>query len=242
MTSYDSKPKSSIRIYTYKRELRHTYEEIDRKINDVDEHKVLLRTWKDKDTDRYSRFLFTRVDHDDSNLLWYSVNVTRQLSESESQTLHHDVCFSMKGFLIITGMTYRNTMIKYLCELLHGSQLVFGIRYLSKAEIQKLTDLLIIKNVNRVYRPRFHSFMGYRNRKFNDFMISEDRCATNDGEYPNMMKDCHYFEPIFKINEINGNEFVTDLKISRGGHIYSSRGMTFEQWVLFMREYVPWCL
>ena len=35
LTSYDNKPKSSIRIYTYKKELRHTYEEIDRKINDV---------------------------------------------------------------------------------------------------------------------------------------------------------------------------------------------------------------
>ncbi len=163
-------------------------------------------------------------------------------TESEVLSLHHNVCFSKKGFLIITGMTNRNTLLKYLVDLLHPQKYVFEPKYLSKKEIQEFTNKLLKKKVNKIYQPRFRFSERYRKREFNDFIVGEDECATDDKEYPKMMKKCSYFEPVFKINKINDDDIITKFKVNHAGRLYSSRALTFEQWISLIKNYLSWCM
>ena len=57
-----------------------------------------------------------------------------------------------------------------------------------------------------------------------------------------MMEKCFYFEPIFKITDINGDEIETKLKVNQAGRFYSSHSLSFEQWIGFIKTYLSWCL
>ena len=236
------KSKSSIRIYSYKREIQHEHKTIIEKIENVDEHKYALRHKQTDGQKRYVRFSFKKIDSLDKNLLSYNITAMRELPDTSMQYTDHDICFSKKGYLILTGMTHRITLLKYLTQLLHPKQQSFEPRQLSKNEIQTFTDSLLIKNINRIYRPRFHFLDLYRNREFNDYVVSFNECATEDAEYSKMMKKCMYFEPIFKINKLNDADFVTNLKLNNKGHIYSSAGMKIDEWVIFIKNHIGWCV
>ena len=198
---HDNK-KNSIQIYHYKKELQLTHDLIEEKISGDTEPKYPIRLKKNEEVKRYTTFKFTKVISNIDDLLWYSVIAEREVLDSDPLILHHNVCFSKKGFLIITGMTYRDMLLKYLTELLHPKKFVFQPKYFSKKEIQDFTKKILKKDVNTIYRPRFHFAERYRKREFNDFVVGGNKCATEDSEYSKMMEKCHYFEPIFQINKI----------------------------------------
>lgn len=239
--------RASIRIYTYNQEIGHKLAEIAEILDKKPKCKIPLRTIGQPPAQHWSTFEFGKTESDNEKVTC-SVHVTRDVIDSgEVKTilLHHDICFTEKGFLIITGMEYRKTLLKCLTEQLHPNRpMAFNPRRLSKSEIQDITKRLLILGTNRIYQPRFHSFVGYRNREFNDFRALEDRCATEDSEYPRMMENCHYFEPIFKVNKICGEPLPKEgnLRVRHDGYFYSSQRMLFKGWLEFINTYVPWCL
>ncbi len=81
---------------------------------------------------------------------------------------------------------------------MHPEKIIFEPKLLTKKEIQDFTKKILKENVNKIYQPRFHFSNRYRKREFNDFIVGEFECATDDPEYDKMMKKCFYFEPIFK--------------------------------------------
>ena len=207
-------------------------------------HRYPIRLRKIEKIKRYTTFKFTKVRSNKNNkdLLWYSVDGERELLNKDSLILHHNVCFSKKGFLIITGMTHKNTLLKYLANLLHPGSHVFKPRDFTKKEIENFTNKLLKKDVNKIHQPRFHFSEKYEGREFDNFVVGENECATNDKKYPKMIKKCSYFEPIFKIGKINDEEITTKLKLKHAGRIYSSYALSFEQWIDFVKTYLSWCL
>ncbi len=151
---------NSIQIYRYKKEIQLSYDIIEEKISSETEHKYSLKIKKDEKTKRYSStFEFKKRTSikENEDLLWYGVDAQRE-TESEVLSLHHNVCFSKKGFLIITGMTNRNTLLKYLVDLLQGCSAIHTSdsqeicsKYFLKKDIIKLFKLIIkLKNNKKV--------------------------------------------------------------------------------------------
>ena len=237
--------KNSIQIYHYRKGRQLTYDKIEEKITNESVHRYPIRLKTDEEVRRYTTFKFTKVTSNNNNkdLLWYSVDAEREILNEDSLLLHHNVCFSKKGFLIITGMTHRDALLRYLADLLHPGKHVFEPKYFTKKEIEDFTNKLLKKDVNIIYRPRFHFSDRYRNNiVFSDFAIGENECATNYNEYPKMIEKCFYFEPIFKICKINDETINTRLKLNHAGRFYSSYALSFEQWVAFVKTYLSWCL
>lgn len=240
--------RASIRIYTYRKEIKHKLTEIEKTFVTNPKRTIPLRTIGQPNANRYAVFEFEKVDGSDNKKVIYSAYVTRDVVDVKDEApirLYHDICFTAKGFLIITGMQHRQTLLKCLTEHLHGNRsFAFKPRQMSKSEVQDFVELLPIPDINRVYQPRFHSYVGYRNREFNDFRVSEDRCATEDDEYNKLLKNCDYFDPIFKINKICEEELPKEgkLRMNHDGYFYSSRRMLFEHWLQFVSTYIPWCL
>ena len=233
-------PKSSIMIYKYEKQVQHTYQEIRTKIQALLEHKHSIRMKDDADIQRYITFSFTEIKH--ANVLLYAIKSERQLPNEELQVTYHNICISKKGYLIITGMTDKNALLKYFSNLLHPQKYAFVQRYLTKKEILEITDKLLSEKFNKMYRPRFHFYKKYEGREFNDYSISETECATDDPKYLSMREECLYMEPQFKINKLNDDDFVTNLKINHRGLIYSSQRMQIDEWIAFVKRYIPWCL
>lgn len=235
---YNVETKASVRIYTYRNEVRHKFDRIRREIGTKD-HVVKLRVSVDED-ERYATFKFRETDSG-TNILRYFVVATRELPREKTVITHHDICFTKRGFLIVTGMQYRDTLIKCISQILHPNIMAFTPRQFSKSETQELTEKVLKNTANQLARPRFHSFIGYNNRKFNDYMTDETRCATSDREYSKMMKDCEYFEPIFRVGMDDIDQHSV-LKVNRGGHIHISRRLPFDDWLDLLRRYLSWCI
>ena len=137
-------------------------------------------------------------------------------------------------------MKYKTTLIRYLIHLLHPQTFSFLPKFFTKNQIMLFTTCMLESKTNKMNRPRFHFLERYRDREFNDFAISDDTCATDDREYPDMLEKSHYFEPIFRIEKILNKEFKTHLKLNREGYIYSSKGLNFDEWIAFIKKYMPW--
>ena len=198
-----------------------------------------LRVREDED-ERHATFKFYKVDSD-KNLLRYFVVATRELPRDQIVVTHHDICFTKSGFLIVTGMQYRDTLIKCISQVLHPNIMAFKPRQFSKRETQDLMAKVLKNTANQLARPRFHSFIGYKSRKYNDFMVAEDICSTSDPEFDKMMEDCDYFEPIFRVMIDDGNLHAR-LKVNKDGYIHSSRRLPFDDWLDFLRDHLPWCI
>ncbi len=237
----ENRPKSGIRIYKYKKEIQHTFETIRGKISAVPEHKQKIRMSKDDPVQRHVTYKFTEMDKT-PDILWYEILSERELPENVPRITYHDVCVSRKGYLIMAGLTDRDALLRYLASLLHPQQYAFEPRYLTKQEIEKMTEGILEEDANKIYRPRFHFFQKFEGREFNDFYVSQTECATDDPEYPKLLQECQYFEPIFKTQRINGRDFVADVKLNHTGMVYSSQRMSFGDWIKFVKEYAPWCL
>lgn len=197
---------------------------------------------KDEPVQRYVTYDFD-VREIEEDVLWYAVRSIRQLPDDQLQVTYHDVCISRKGYLVIAGLTDKETLLKYLANLLHPEGYVFVPKYLSKSEILQITSKILEEDdSNKIHTPRFHFFEKYKGREFSDFYVSEKESAADDPEYPQMLERCQYFEPIFKTQKINGQYFVSDLKLNRRGLIYSSQRMYFEDWIEFIKKHLSWCL
>lgn len=229
--------KSGVRIYSYNKTKQLTYEQIKKIISENKPHKRKIRT-KEDEPERYTEFNFKIKS--DKNVLVYTVITKRELKDDVIYHGYHDLCFSKKGFLIITGMTNRDTLLRYLSELLHSNQIIFYPKIFTKEEIEDFTDRIIQPTENKMHQPRFHFWERYRNREFNDFVVDNVSCATNDREYSDMLDQCSYFEPIFKIQKLHNDDFVTDIKLNRQGYIYSSNRMCIDDWLRFLNLYVSW--
>lgn len=237
----DSTPKSSIKIYKYKPEIQYTYSETQKKIKDETQHKYKIRMTREESHQRYVTYTFHKRETTE-DILWYTIKSTRELPE-ETQTTYHDICISKKGYLVIAGLTDKETLLKYVANLLHPQRYNFNTRYFTKSEIQKTTDEILAEDSNnKIHSPRFHFFKKYKGREFSDFYISETESAEDDPEYSEMLEHCQYFEPIFKIQKINEHNFISDIKLNHRGLIYSSQKMLFEDWIKFMKKYFSWCI
>ena len=230
--------KASVRIYTYRKEVRHKFAKIRSEIGTA-EHTVNLRVRADED-ERHATFQFRETDSDE-NMLRYFVVATRELPRGQTVVTHHDICFTKPGFLIVTGMQYRDTLIRCISRVLHPNIMAFKPRQFTKSQTQDLTRSVLENTANQLARPRFHSFIGYKNRKFNDYMTAETRCATGDREYPKMMDDCDYFEPVFRVG-MGDIDPPSELKVNKDGYIHSSRRLPFDDWLDFLRSHLPWCI
>lgn len=240
--------RASIQIYTYREGIQRSLAEIGRMLDADPKGIISRRVNREPDRTLLSTFEFTRVDEDGKRLI-YSVRGKRQIPDAEEPIpVYHDICFTSMGFLIVTGMNYRPSLIKCMTEKLHPNRSkapAFIRKYLNRADMQKFVKKFLKPDINRIYRPRFHSSLGYRMREFNDFSVVEDKCATNDQEYESMLANCHYFDPIFKVNEICGEPLQREgmLRVHHMGYFYySSRRITFEAWLKFISTYLPWCL
>lgn len=238
----NSTPKSSIKIYKYNREIQHAYSEIRMKIEDeTTTHQYAIRMSKDEPKQRYVTYEFDRRETSE-NILWYTIKSERTLPDETTQTTLHDIYITRKGYLVIAGMTDKETLLRYLANLLHLQRYRFIPRHFTKPEILQITEGLLEGDSNRIYAPRFHFLEKYKGREFTDFTVSETESAEDDPEYHEMRERCLYFEPVLKIQNINGQDFVSLMKLNRRGLIHSSRRMPFEDWMEFVKKYIPWCL
>ncbi len=238
--SYDlSRNLKSIQVYNYKKSFQHSFKKIEEKIlNDVDP-KYPITLFDDDVGNKFTRFEFKMLDHNSDNLLIFSVIAHRDILDSTPYEYYHNVCFTKNGFLLLTGMEYRNTILRYISMLLHNTNYIFKPKFFAKSEIEAFTKKLVKKNVNKIYRPRFHFSEKYRHRKFNDFYVDEITCATDDPEYDKMFKKCDYFEPIFKLKSIIDNDVNTTLKLNHEGRLYISLGLNIDDWLTFIQKYFP---
>lgn len=240
--------RASIRIYAYKLEIKHSLAEIQNILDKAPNGKVKLRTTKQIDRTLWSTFKFEMVDSDDKKLV-YAVHADREVADPDEHVLlYHDVCFTSTGYLIITGMPGRNTLLECLTQKLHPDRAfkttVFLPWQLDKGAMQAFVDRIIIPDINRVYRPGFHSPSGYRNRDFHDFVASDGKSATDDSDYETLLENCQYFDPIFKVNRLCGEDFPREgtLKAKHDGYFYCSRYRPFKTWLKIVRQYLPRCL
>ena len=248
--------RNSIQIYRYQKEQMLAHDRIRNKINDVNTHEISITLKNDiKDAKRYATLEFKELEISSKidNVLCYNVKVKRDTLNSDIPlVLHYNICFSLRGYLILSGMPYRGTLLKYLTGLLHNGKFVFKPKFFIKEIVEEVTKKILQDGSNTMYRPRFHSSLGYRNREYNDFVVNEYKCATEDSEYEKIKKNCYYFEPIFKMTDIyntiygstmNGKiDSESKLKISYEGRIYNSHAITFEEWIKFISHYLSWCV
>ena len=243
---YTDQGQRSIQIYTYRQDVGHTLMDIEDILKAEPTCSVKLRTPKDSDTSLYANFDFTHVKSDNEKII-YSVHGKRDILNEDPIPIYHDMCFTTQKFLIITGMKHATTLLKCLAEKLHPTRpyrdVMFTRKYLDKTAMQNFTKLFLKSSGNRIYQPRFRSFSGYRDREFNDFRAVKDRCATTDVEYKTLMDNCHYFEPIFKVNKMCGEILQKEvtLRVQHHGYFCNSRNIPFDAWLKFIREYLPWC-
>ncbi len=237
--------KSSIMIYKYETEIQHTYLDIQEKIENTISHQYEIRKKKDEPTQRYVTYEFSRRETT-KDILWYAIKSERELPEEERpQVTYHDIYISKKGYLVIAGLTDRNTLLKYLAMLLHSGMYNFTSRHLNKSEIQEITAKILAEDPkNIIYAPRFRFFERYKGREFSDFRRSEIESAEDDREYPEMLEKCQYFEPIFNIQKIIWDEVDPGSRIElyQRGLIRSSHRRFFTDWIEFVNKYVPWGL
>ena len=232
---------NSVKIYHYKRELKLQFTMISEKINDEKEHKQPIRLQKEEVTPRYTIFNFTKLETD-YDVLYYKILAKRHNVDGTIDKFDYNICFTKSDYLILTGMTHRDTLLKYLTGLLHPKQQVFSIKYFSKNEIDEFVEKILEIKLNKMYRPRFYFSKQYRNRDFNDFIVSSDICATDDKEYVKMHNACFYYEPIFNIKKLFEVEWICPLKLNRYGHIYIQKSLSFDDWLKFFNTFLPRCL
>lgn len=249
--------RNSIEIYEYKREIKLPHQKIIDKIKKKTKHRyqITLRDDKNPDVTKYSIFHFTRVltDNNNTDILYYNIRVERDTLEFNNPNIfYHDICFTSKGYIIIAGMEFRKTILKYLMLLLHDGNYYLEPKFLNKKiMINFANKILVPKGINRMYRPRFHFSNAYRDRTFNDFTVNEIRCATEDKEYATMLGKCFYFDPIFKINNMyesiyprvveRKSDTETNLKMNHDARLYHSKKITFDEWIKFIKKYLEWC-
>ena len=233
---------SSIGIYKYDEEIQYAFDEIRNKITSQSEHKYKIRKRDGESSPRQVTFIFTEIKHDNTILL-YEVKSDRELPDGELQTTYHNICIGKNGYLVLTGMTDRVVLLRYFMKFLHPQLHTFQQRYFTKNEILEITDNLLAKDSGNVmYRPRFHFYEKYNGREFSDYSISETESATDDPQYELMKEKCQYLEPHFKMRKLNGEDFVTSMKINHVGLIYSSQRLKIDDWITFIKQRIPWCL
>lgn len=249
--------RNSIQIYEYRKGFRFAHKDIIEKIDGKKKHLYPITIQNDdSEEQKYSRFNFIRRQLKSSNndVLYYDIFVSRDtLVEDEKNTFNHSICFTntTKGYLIVSGMKFRDTLLKYLTFLLHGRHDVFNPVSLYRDLMEEFMKKILKYDGNTLYRPRFYFTTKYRKRHYNDYAVDKTNCASDDSEFKTMLNKCHYFDPIFLIQNITkiiydeSIKHLADkqsrLKINHMGRIYSSKSLTIDEWVLFVKKLLQWC-